>query len=98
MATKTVTFATTNYGVTQDKKHRYLYILIDTDYAFTVTITTDRSASVVYTVTPNGTGYQLIKMPIQYSQTGIYWTINISSEYDFILEKLSVIYNPVRRR
>jgi hypothetical protein len=98
MATKTVTFATTNYGITQDKKHRYLYIVIDTDHAFTVTITTNQSASVVYTVTPNSTGYQLIKLPIQYSQTGIYWTVSISSEYDFVLEKLSVLYNSVRRR
>jgi hypothetical protein len=98
MAIKTITFATTDYAIKQNKKHRYLYIVINTNDSFTVTLTTDRNTSISYNVNTGNNGYQLIKLPLRNDQVGTYWTISISSSYDFSLEKVSVIYYPVRRR
>ncbi len=88
------TLATTDIGDHHPKRLRYLYVGIDTDNTFTVSVKVDRGEWRDYSTEPLTTGLQRIKVPIGKSQQGRYFTIKISSNYIFRIDSIKGLFSP----
>ena len=109
MSEKTFTLATTNFNVTDRKKLRYVYLdflLEDNDKnnklllstSIELKIQVDKNSTEKYNFAPKALGYQKKKIPIKYTQQGIWVTITITTEYDFVFENISCLFSSKMRR
>ncbi len=109
MTTKSCTIATTNFGDINVKHLRYFYItfslqdtlnnttLLQSNALITVTIKADRDTTEEYFFIPIK-GYQKKKIPLKHTHRGVWWTFDISSEYDLVLESGECLIIPIIRR
>ena len=91
--TRTFILATTDFGIDNQKRVRFVYIGIDTEYEFTLSVKADDQTWRDYTVTPPKTGLQRIRISIGRSGQGRYWTFKISSTNAFVIDKIEAILN-----
>lgn len=86
--TKTFTLATTDFGIDNFKRIRFVYIGIDFSSAITLSVKADDQSWRNYTITPKKTGLQKIKKSIGRNGQGRYWTFKISSISAFRIDSL----------
>ena len=89
--TRSVTFASSDFGVHNPKRLRFVYIGINTDSKFTVTVSVDEQTARSYSVTPKKTGLQRLRVPIGRDGQGRYWKIKISSAYWFRIDSVEAL-------
>jgi len=86
--TRTVTFASTDFGISSLKRIRFLYFGIDTNEEFTVSVMGDNKVWRDYTVVLSKQGLQEVRRSIGRDGFGRYWKIKISSSNRFRLDSL----------
>ena len=86
------TLATTDFGVDNPKKLRYLYFGFEASLPFTVTVTFDDKSAKTYTVTPLTTGLQRKRIPIGSSIQGRYCTITVTATSDLRIDNIKTLY------
>lgn len=85
---RSFTLATSDYGVFQPKRFRFVYIGIEADTAFIVSVKADDQDWRTYRVVPRKTGLQRIRVPIGRDGQGRYWTVRISSTGRFRVDHI----------
>lgn len=87
----TFTCATTDFGENNPKRVRFVYVGIDTDNIFTVSVKVDDQAWRNYATTPPTTGLQRIRVPVGRDGEGRYWTVKFSSDYFFRIDEIKLL-------
>jgi len=89
--TRTFTLATTDFGLSNPKKFRALYLGIKTSARFTVSIKADEQDWRHYPARPPKAGLQRTKVPLGSYSQGRYWTVKISSTSDFTIDSVEIV-------
>lgn len=89
--TRSFTLATTDFGIHNPKKVRYLYVGIKTDNIFTVLTRVDEGDWRLWPTKPPKKGLHGVRVPIGLSSQGRYWTVKISSKYHFRVAEIKVL-------
>lgn len=98
---RTFTLATTDLGVHGVKTFRYIYVGITTDNKFTVSLLADGKRSpTIREVSPQGSGLQIVKIPVGSDAQGRSWALTIKSNYSFHVDSIDadVRVRPTGRR
>ena len=88
---RSVTFATTDFGVKNPKRVRFIHIGFVADYEFTLAVKIDDQVWRKYTVTPRKTGLQRLRVPIGRNGQGAYITTKITSRSMFRIDMMAGI-------
>ena len=92
--TRSVTFATTDFGAIEPKWGRFLYIGIDvaTTDTITVKVKADEQTESTYTATTKKTGLQRIRVPLSRKVTaqGRYLRVTIEAQSWFRIERVDM--------
>jgi len=110
MSERSFTIATTNFKSTDVKHLRYFYLvffikdtvnnttLLASNKAITVILVTDDGNEETYSFTPKSVGGHREKIPLKHTQKGVWWTVKLALEYDFICEYGECLIIPISRR
>jgi hypothetical protein len=90
--TRSCTLATSDYGVSNPKRARFIYIGFDASFPFMLSVKIDEQAWRDYTVTPRKVGIQRIRVPIGRNGQGRYFTIKVSSTRRFIIDQMDGMF------
>lgn len=90
--TSTFTLTTTDFGIENHKRMRFVYIGIDTSAPFIISVKADGQAWRDYKIIPGKTGMQTIRKSIGRNGKGRYWTFKISSTSGFRVDSIKVAY------
>lgn len=85
---RSLTFATTSFNIYNPKRGRFIYIGIDTDVSFTVSVKFDNQDWRDYPVELFKTGLQRLKVSIGRNGQGKYFTLKITSNSWFRLDSV----------
>jgi len=88
----TFTLATTDFGDGHPKHLRYIYVGVDTDNDFNISIKTDNQINRLLQVSRIKNGLQRIRVQNKYSDVGKYWTISLFSDHFFRVDEIKVIF------
>jgi len=89
---RSFTLASSDYGLDNLKRLRFVYIGVDADESFTVSVMGDDKVWRDYTVDLNKTGLQEIRRSIGRDGFGRYWKIKISSTKRFRIDNMSGLF------
>lgn len=89
--TRSVTFCTTDFGDNNPTRVRFVYVGIDTDNIFTVSVKVDDQAWRNYSQTPPKTGLHRVRVPVGRNGEGRYWTVKVSSDYFFRIDEIKLL-------
>lgn len=88
---RSFTLSSSDYGLANLKRIRFLYLGIDTDNSFTVSVMGDNKVWRDYTVPLNKLGLQEIRKSIGRDGFGRYWKIKISSTNRFRISMIGAV-------
>lgn len=84
--------ATTDFGISSEKKLRCLYIGYEASDALTLTVSTELGFSQTVSIPAAEAGQKARKVPISRSVRGRYWTFQVKGEgVDFSVDHISVL-------
>jgi len=90
--TRTFTLATTDFGDDHPKHLRYIYMTVDTDNDFKLSIKTDNGLDRILEASLLMTGLQRIRIENIYADVGEHWSITMYSNHFFRVDKISAIF------
>ena len=89
---RTVTFATTDFGIKNPKRIRYIYFGISFSSPITVSVAVDDQPERTYTLRPvKASGMQRVKLTIGHNRQGRYWRVKITSDKRFVLDDVETL-------
>lgn len=86
--TRTFTVSSSDYGTKNLKRFRFIYIGIDTDNSFTVSVMSDNKVWRNYDAVLNKTGLQQLRVPVGRDGYGRYWKVKITSTSRFRIDSI----------
>jgi len=81
----------TDFGIKNPKRIHAVYLGIDTSVTLTLTITVDDTLTDTYTITPSKTAQQRIRVRINRTLIGRYWSFKISGSAPFSVDSIDVL-------
>lgn len=86
--------ATMDFGLGNDKRLRYVYLSLESDDDLQLIINTEKVSAITYPITITTSGQQDIRIPINRSLYGRFWTFKVSngsSGADFSIDEIKVL-------
>jgi len=83
--TRTITFATSDFNIDNNKLLIFLYFGFITNYSFTVEVKFDDGSWNIYSIVPASSGLQRRRLMLDMNSRGFYHTIRVSSTTAFKL-------------
>lgn len=89
--TRTLTFATTDFGDNNPKRIRFIYVGVEATSPFTLSVKADEQSWRNYTVTPLKTGLQRVRVPVGRDGQGRYWAIKVTATTAFRIDSVDAM-------
>lgn len=80
-----------DFGINNDKRLRYVYLSLESTENLKLTINTEKVAAISYDIVVASEGQNDIRIPINRSLYGRFWTFKISGNCDFSVDEIKIL-------